>query len=367
MYGPFGYAAIVALVVSAALLLRWLASRRFLIGEARIEYEERRLTKPRTVKNVSEDAFERLFVAAHERRWALYTAAALIAAVIVSPPAFILLTALWPILVMALEEGPWYDAGHYPWMFYMFFGLCGVWAGCGFLAARLFHARAPEPFNAALARARGEPLEDTPLPQKRPDWAKRRDAAEETPDEKKPSKVGGFEDYRPDGVARPDDPEKLGFEVTAKLKPMGDGSRSWSGRAQVRILLAEARQLCVLMLKEDPLDQLERMVAAAEALARGDSRVRLVFRDVYFEHALDFERGDDARYTPVFVSGNTAESEDGDGDAWPRHQVDTADLIAALTGQLVAGLLALNEIERYLPGADQLGLENRINALKETG
>ena len=58
-------------------------------------------------------------------------------------------------LVSMLDGGPWYDVGYWPWMFYIFFGMCGVWAFTAAVVARIHHARAPEPFQAALARAVG--------------------------------------------------------------------------------------------------------------------------------------------------------------------------------------------------------------------
>jgi hypothetical protein len=173
MFGPLGYIAIVAFLVAAGLLVRWAAARRRLMEDAHIEYAERVETKAGTIKGVDETVFERIYVSAHEPRWALYAAASLIAAIAVTPPAFVGLVHLWPILIMPLEQGRWYDPGFYPWMFYMFFGICAIWAGCAGVAARLHHQRAPEPFNAALARARGEPLEDIVIPRKRPAWAKK--------------------------------------------------------------------------------------------------------------------------------------------------------------------------------------------------
>lgn len=174
MIGPFGYAAIVALVAASAFFMRWIAARRRLAADAREEYQERLLTKAGTVKGVDERAFVRLYVAASEPRWALYAAAALLVAVVVTPPAGIGLMLLWPVITQnLLDGGPWYDVGYYPWMFYMFFGMVGVWAVSAAGVSRILHARAPEPFNAALARARGEPLDDIEIPRPRPKWAKK--------------------------------------------------------------------------------------------------------------------------------------------------------------------------------------------------
>ncbi len=157
--------------VCASMLSRWLAARIALTGEARTEYGERLLTKPGTIKGVEEAVFVKLYVAAHEPRWALYIPIALLAATLSTPVLAIALTAFWPVFTSMLDGGPWYDVGYYPWMFYMFFGFCGLWALCAAVVARIHHARAPEAFQPALARARGEPLDDVVIVRPRPKWA----------------------------------------------------------------------------------------------------------------------------------------------------------------------------------------------------
>lgn len=173
MYGPYLYAALTALTVAAALFVRWMAARNALTEEAREEWQDRCEVKPKTIKGVEKATFERIYISAHEPRWALYAAATLIGAVLISVPASVGLMLLWPVIVLGLDGGPWYDVGYYPWMFYMFFGMCGSWAFVGYVAARLHHQRRPESYNAALARARGEPLDDVVIPRKRPAWAKK--------------------------------------------------------------------------------------------------------------------------------------------------------------------------------------------------
>lgn len=183
---PFALAALTALVAAAAFLVRWVAARRRLMEDARIEYAERCESKPATVKGVDAATFERIYVKAYEPRWALYVAGTLILAVAITPLAALALVALWPIVVMGLDGGPWYDEGYYPWMFYMFFGFCLIWALCGAVMARIHHARAPEPFVPALARARGEPFDDIVIPRKRPKWA-----VKALPDPKNPARRDG--------------------------------------------------------------------------------------------------------------------------------------------------------------------------------
>ena len=173
MNGPFSIAALIAIACALVFFVRWALARQRLTEEARAEYQARGETKTATIAGVDEWDFVKLYVSAHEPRSALYIAAALIAAVLVTPPAAIGLVHLWPVIVSMLDGGPWYDVGYWPWMFYIFFGMCGVWAFTAAVVARVHHARAPEPFQAALARARGEPLDDVVIPRKRPEWAKR--------------------------------------------------------------------------------------------------------------------------------------------------------------------------------------------------
>lgn len=180
---PFALAGLVAVVAAAAFLVRWVAARRRLMEDARIEYAERCESKPATVKGVDAATFERIYVQAYEPRWALYAAGALMLAIAVTPLAALGLVGLWPIIVLGLENGPWYDEGYYPWMFYMFFGFCLIWALCVAVMARIHHARSPEAFVPALARARGEPFEDIVIPRKRPKWA-----VKALPDPKNPGK-----------------------------------------------------------------------------------------------------------------------------------------------------------------------------------
>jgi len=163
--------ALLIFTICAALFSRWLAARINLADDARTEYAERVATKPATIKGVDEAVFVKLYVGAHEPRWALYMPIALLSATLSTPLAAIALVAFWPVFTSTLDGGPWYDVGYYPWMFYMFFGFCGLWALCAAIVARIHHARAPEAFQPALARARGEPLDDVVIKRARPKWA----------------------------------------------------------------------------------------------------------------------------------------------------------------------------------------------------
>ena len=161
---------------SVLFLVRWAVARHQLTREAAEEFETRKASRPVSVKGVEAETFKSVYVAAHEPRWALYASAALAAALALTYPAVLVLTNLWSwgYAALGLEasgDQPWFDVGYYPWMFYMFFGLVAVWALTGAVAARLHHRRAPEAFNAALARARGEPLDDVVIPRQRPKWS----------------------------------------------------------------------------------------------------------------------------------------------------------------------------------------------------
>ncbi|WP_300530919.1 hypothetical protein [Maricaulis sp.] len=173
MYDPLYYAAAILTAVAALLLARWYFGRRQIATEAREDWEVRQERSPGTIKGVDQETFEGIFIAAHEPRWSLYAAGTLFGVIIISPIAGVFLMWVWPLFTSMLDGGPWYDVGYYPWMFYMFFGMVALWAGVGFVASRLFYARRPEEFRAALARARGEPLDDVVIPRARPAWARR--------------------------------------------------------------------------------------------------------------------------------------------------------------------------------------------------
>jgi len=184
LYGPI---VVICAVLSAILLLRWYFGRRPLPDEAVAEFAERSVERAKSVAGVDEATFVKLFVAGHEPRWALYMALAFGLIVLLTPGFAVVWATIWVSVIQQLDTGPWYEIGYYPWMFFMFFGFCGFWALCGAVVARLFHARSPEPYLAALARARGEPLEDRVIKPSRPKWARkaRPSWAPKLPQEKK--------------------------------------------------------------------------------------------------------------------------------------------------------------------------------------
>ncbi|WP_421784592.1 hypothetical protein [Hyphobacterium sp.] len=173
MINPFVIAAVVAVLAVIALLLRWIIAVRSLSADARAEYVGRQADRAHTISGVDAATFVRIYVDAYAPRWTLYASLALLGAIVITPPALLGLVAFWNWLTAVLAASDLFAPGYYPWMFYIFFGLVGAWALCGFLAARFHHQRAPEAFQAALMRARGEPLDDVVIKRQRPKWARR--------------------------------------------------------------------------------------------------------------------------------------------------------------------------------------------------
>lgn len=173
MINPFVIAALVALLAVIGLLVRWMLAVRSLSADARAEYAGRQADRPHTIEGVDAPSFVGVYVDAYAPRWTLYASLALLGAIAITPPALLGLVAFWTWITALLGASDLFAPGYYPWMFYMFFGLVGAWAFCGFLAARFHHRRAPEAFQAALMRARGESLDDVVIKRQRPKWARR--------------------------------------------------------------------------------------------------------------------------------------------------------------------------------------------------
>lgn len=162
-----------ALLVAGGFMLRWYLARRSLHVDAREEYADRVQYKPATVKGLDENQFVAVYVSSHQPRWALYAAGALIAAVAASPAVLIAVTAVYEIIWQMAGAPAWGGRTGYVFMFALFFGTVFLWALIGGAFARAFHKRSAEPFNHALARARGEPIPETETYRRRPAWARR--------------------------------------------------------------------------------------------------------------------------------------------------------------------------------------------------
>lgn len=154
-------------------LVRWALAVRSLKDEARAEYQTRQTDKPATVANVSEDAFERVYVASFQPRWMLYAAGGAAAALLVSPPSMVLVPLVYDWIWRLSGTPEWGGRAGYVYMFSLFFAMTLIWALVAAIFARLFHKHSPEPFTHALARARGEPIPEDTGWRRRPKWARR--------------------------------------------------------------------------------------------------------------------------------------------------------------------------------------------------
>lgn len=168
-------------VFVVACLVRWFTAVHSLKADARAEYATRTTDKPKTIKGVNETEFVELYVKSFQPRWTLYAAGGALAALLISPPALIAVPALYDVLWRAGGAPEWGGRTGYVFMFSLFFGIVFVWAAIAAVFARLHHMRAPEPFHHALARARGEPIEDTGW-RPRPKWARHIQIPKDTAD-----------------------------------------------------------------------------------------------------------------------------------------------------------------------------------------
>lgn len=158
---------------SVATLVWWAVKVRALRQEARDEYISRTASKPATIRTVSESDFIALYVTSFQPRWALYGSGGSAAVLAVSPLALMAVPAIYEVFWRAAGAPDWGSSTGYVYMFVLFFGLVLIWALVAAFFARLHHVRSPEPFNHALARARGEPLPEETRWRRRPKWARR--------------------------------------------------------------------------------------------------------------------------------------------------------------------------------------------------
>jgi hypothetical protein len=164
--------ALVALF-SLATLAWWAIKARALKAEAREEYAARLKDKPATIAGVSETDFVSLYFTSFQPRWALYGAGGSASVLAVSPLALVAVPAAYEVVWRAGGAPDWGGSTGYVYMFVLFFGLVLIWALVAAWFARRHHMRTPEPFNHALARARGEPLPEDTGWRRRPKWARR--------------------------------------------------------------------------------------------------------------------------------------------------------------------------------------------------
>lgn len=173
MPNVFLIALAIAFIAAGLLVLRWALARAALLKDAREEYDARTVNRPATVAGVERGDFVRIYVRAAEPRWALYAAGALIGAVLLTFPGLFVLNTVWEGVRAVTGASDVFAPGYYPWMFFMAFGLVLTWAVSGMVAASLYYRRAPESFEPAMMRARGQPIEDVEIKRRRPKWARR--------------------------------------------------------------------------------------------------------------------------------------------------------------------------------------------------
>jgi hypothetical protein len=162
-----------AILLPAALAGLHVFIRRRLAAEARAEWIERQSAKPATIEGVTEAEFIRLFVLSHAPRWMLYAAGGLAAALAATPVALFVIPFVYNQVWLLNGAPDWAGETGYVYQFTLMFGLIAVWAAAAGFFARLMHQRTPEPFNHALARARGEPIPEDTGWRPRPKWARR--------------------------------------------------------------------------------------------------------------------------------------------------------------------------------------------------
>ena len=151
---------------------RWFFAVQALRGDAVDEYKTREATKPGTIEGVSQQDFVSIYVSSFQPRWTLYAFGAAFAVLLVSPAALLLVPMAYDQIWQANGAPDWGGRSGYVYMFSLMFALCFIWAFVAAAFARLFHQRTPEPFNHALARARGEPLPEETTWRRRPKWAR---------------------------------------------------------------------------------------------------------------------------------------------------------------------------------------------------
>ncbi|MEO1039119.1 MAG: hypothetical protein AAFX09_06195 [Pseudomonadota bacterium] len=189
-------AAILTVLAALIMIARWFLARRALQGEAAEEYTDRIARKPDTVRNVAEAEFITLYTDSHAPRWALYAAGGLMAALAASPVALLAVPALYDAIWRMNGAPDWAGRGGYVFMFSLFFGIVLIWALAAGVFARLHHKRTPEPFQFALARARGEPIPEEASWRRRPKWARRARPMSDEEREARDADIAGGEEER---------------------------------------------------------------------------------------------------------------------------------------------------------------------------
>ena len=152
-------------------LVRWVWASHSLKTDAEDEFAARGRDRPGTIDGVSKSDFVSLYVKAFQPRSAIYIFGAITSILLVSPFALTGVSLIYEQIWRARGAQEVEGAIGYVYMFSLAFGMALVAAIIVAAFAQVFHKRAPEPFNHALARARGEPLPDREY-RRRPKWAR---------------------------------------------------------------------------------------------------------------------------------------------------------------------------------------------------
>lgn len=131
---------VIALAALGAGALWWI-KRRIALRQAGEVYEDWTRESPAALRGLGEARFRAAYLRAHGGRAEGAFAVALAGALLVTPPALIVLRGVWYGLWVAFGRQVQYAEGLLIWQFGLFFLLGGVWAGVAALVARIHHSR----------------------------------------------------------------------------------------------------------------------------------------------------------------------------------------------------------------------------------
>lgn len=142
----FGPLVLAALVFTLRAVVGWVGLSRE--AEEDFRYREANAMVPM-------GASRERYVAAYRRvnapRLSLHAAGALWAVLLLTPVIAVVLEFLLELLWQATGQSRVFEPGYLVWQFFIFFGLVGTWAAIGWIAARLYHGRAPGRLEDELA------------------------------------------------------------------------------------------------------------------------------------------------------------------------------------------------------------------------
>jgi len=144
-----GLILVIGLLYGLRAFLTWQTVKRDAVNE----YE---LRAANSVLSIKREAYINAYKRTYAPRRMAYISGALLAVVIFTWPAMAIiqyaLHGLWVLSDRSIDIEP----GFLVWMFMIFFAILAVWASIVFVAARLYHRRAPLNFERELDRERRE-------------------------------------------------------------------------------------------------------------------------------------------------------------------------------------------------------------------